>query len=189
MVQPLYGASMLTNGTAPVTWCLATRAYVICRLNSPATSSTGGKRLSGRKRFIVVDTQGRLLGALVVGADWSEQQGARELLAQLRPRWPRLRKLWADQGYRGLAEWLQREYSVELEIVTRAPEQRGFVVLPRRWVVERSLAGFSRCRRLAKEYEHLAASSMAMIYLAACHLLLKRLAPAPNADPPYHCSR
>ena len=144
----------------------------------------GEKKLTGRKRFIAVDTEGRLLGALVVGADWSEQQGARELLAALLPRWPRLRKLWADQGYRGLEEWLQREYGVELEIVTRAPEQRGFVVLPRRWVVERSLAWLSRCRRLAKEYEHLAASSRAMLYLAASHLLLKRLAPAPSAAPP-----
>jgi transposase len=99
----------------------------------------------------VVDTQGRLLGALVVGADWSEQQGARELLAQLLPRWPQLRKLWADQGYRGLGERLQREYGVELEIVTRAPERRGFVPLPRRWVVERSLGWYGRCRRLAKE--------------------------------------
>ena len=136
----------------------------------------------------MVDTQGRLLGALVVGADWSEQQGARELLGQLLPRWPRLRKLWADQGYRGLAEALQRAYGVELEIVTRAPEQRGFVPLPRRWVVERSLAWTGRCRRLAKEYEHLAASSLAMLYLAACQLLLKRLAPDLNAAPPYQGS-
>ena len=125
----------------------------------------------------------------MVGADWSEQQGARELLAHLLPRWRRLRKLWADQGYRGLAEWLQREYGVELEIVARAPEQRGFVALPRRWVVERSLAWYGRCRRLAKEYEHLAASSMALLYLAACHLLLKRLAPDPDAALPYQRSR
>ena len=148
----------------------------------------GGKRITGRKRFLVVDTQGRLVGALVVGADWSEQQGARELLARLLPHWPRLRKLWADQGYRGLEEWLQREYGVELEIVTRAPDQRGFVPLPRRWVVERSFAWTDRCRRLAKEYEHLAESSLAMIYLAACQLLLTRLAPAPTAALPYQRS-
>jgi transposase len=148
----------------------------------------GGKSLTGRKRFLLVDTQGRLLGALVVGADWSEQQGARELLARLLPQWPRLRKLWADQGYRGLEEWLQREYGVELAIVSRAPEQRGFVPLPRRWVVERSIAWTDRCRRLAKEYEHLAESSLAMIYLAACHLLLKRLAPNPAAALPYQRS-
>jgi transposase len=149
----------------------------------------GGKSLTGRKRFLLVDTQGRLLGALVVGADWSEQQGARELLARLLPQWPRLRKLWADQGYRGLEEGLQREYGVELAIVTRAPEQRGFVPLPRRWVVERSIAWTDRCRRLAKEYEHLAESSLTMIYLAACHLLLKRLAPDPAAALPYQRSQ
>jgi transposase len=148
----------------------------------------GGKSLTGRKRFLLVDTQGRLLGALVVGADWSEQQGARELLARLLPQWPRLRKLWADQGYRGLEEGLQREYGVALAIVSRAPEQRGFVPLPRRWVVERSIAWTDRCRRLAKEYEHLAESSLAMIYLAACHLLLKRLAPNPAAALPYQRS-
>lgn len=125
----------------------------------------------------------------MVGADWSEQPGARELLAQLLPRWPRLRKLWADQGFRGLAGWLQREFDVELEIVTRAPEQQGFVPLPRRWVVERSLAWTGRCRRLAKEYEHLAESRLAMIYLAACHLLLKRLAPDPAAVLPYQRSQ
>ena len=128
------------------------------------------------------------MGVLVVGADWSEQQGARELLAALQPQWPRLQKLWADQGYRGLAEWALREYGVELEIVTRAPDQRGFVVLPRRWVVERSLAWLSRCRRLAKEYEHLAASTRAMIYLAASQVLLKRLAPTPSAAVPYQRS-
>jgi transposase len=149
----------------------------------------GGKKLTGRKRFLVVDTQGRLLGALVVGAAWSEQQGARELLARLLPQWPRLRKLWADQGYRGLEEGLQRKYGLELEIVTRAPEQRGFVPLPRRWVVERSIAWTDRCRRLAKEYEHLAESSLAMIYLAACQLLLQRLAPDPAAPLPYQPSQ
>jgi transposase len=148
----------------------------------------GGKSLTGRKRFLLVDTQGRLLGALVVGADWAEQQGARELLARLLPQWPRLRKLWADQGYRGLEEGLQREYGVALAIVSRAPEQRGFVPLPRRWVVERSIAWTDRCRRLAKEYEHLAESSLAMIYLAACHVLLKRLAPNPAAALPYQRS-
>ncbi len=128
------------------------------------------------------------MGALVVGADWSEQQGARELLARLLPHWPQLRKLWADQGYRGLEAWLQRAYGVELEIVTRAPDQRGFVPLPRRWVVERSIAWTGRWRRLAKEYEHLAESSLAMIYLAACQVLLTRLAPNPAAALPYQRS-
>ncbi len=83
---------------------------------------------------------------------------------------------------------MQREYGVELEVVRRPPEQPGFVALPRRWVVERSLGWYGRCRRLAKEYEHLAASSLAVLWLAACHLLLQRLAPDPAAAPPYHGS-
>ena len=151
--------------------------------------STGGKKVLGRKRFILVDTHGRLLGVLVVPADLSEPAGGRRLLRQLLKTLPRLRKLWADQGYRGeLVTWLREQFGIDLEIVTRAPEQRGFVVLPRRWVVERSLAWLGRNRRLSKEYEYLPASSRAMIYLAACHLLLKRLAPNPLASPPYAAS-
>jgi transposase len=139
---------------------------------------------------VLVDTDGRLLGALVVPANWSEQQGGRRLLARLLPRLPRLLKLWADYGYRGdLVGWLRATFGVDLEIVTRSPEQPGFVVLAHRWVVERSLAWYSRNRRLAKEYEHWAASSTLLVYLAAAHLLLKRLAPDPTAPRPYAGAR
>jgi putative transposase len=127
-----------------------------------------------------------MLGVLVVPAAWSEQQGGRRLLAQLVPRLPRLLKLWADQAYRGdLIGWLRATFGVELEIATRPPEQAGFVVIARRWVVERSLAWWGRNRRLAKDYEHLAASSTLLLYLAAVHLLLKRLAPDLTAPKPY----
>jgi putative transposase len=140
----------------------------------------------GRKRFVLVDTEGRVLGVLVVPADWSEQQGGRHPLARLLPPLPRLLKLWADQGYRGdLGAWLQTTFGVELERVTRPPDQPGFVVLARRWVVERTWAWWSRNRRLAKEYEPLPASSSLLLYLAAAHLLLKRLAPDPLAPIPY----
>jgi transposase len=140
----------------------------------------------GRKRFVVVDTEGHVLGVLVVPADWSEQEGGRALLAQLVPHLPRLLKLWADQGYRGeLVSWLRETFGVELEIVTRPPEAKGFVLLARRWVVERTLAWWSRNRRLAKEYEHLPASSTLLLYLAAVHGLLKRLAPDRDAPIPY----
>jgi putative transposase len=127
-----------------------------------------------------------MLGVLVVPAAWSEQQGGRRLLAQLVPRLPRLLKLWADQAYRGdLIGWLRATFGVELEIATRPPEQAGFVVIARRWVVERSLAWWGRNRRLAKDYEHLAASSTLLLYLAAVHLLLKRLAPDLTVPKPY----
>jgi putative transposase len=135
---------------------------------------------------VLVDTEGHVLGVLVVPADWSEQQGARRLLTHLLPQLPRLVKLWADQGYRGdLISWLRETFGVDLEIPPRPPGPPGFVVIPRRWVVERSLAWWSRNRRLAKEYEHLAASSALLLYMAAVHLLLKRLAPDPTAPKPY----
>ena len=140
----------------------------------------------GRKRFVLVDTEGHVLGVLVVPADWTEQEGGRALLAQLVPHLPRLLKVWADQGYRGdLVAWLRETFGVELEIVTRPPDAKGFVLLARRWVVERTLAWWSRNRRLAKEYEHLLASSTLLLYLAAVHLLLKRLAPHPTRRRPY----
>ena len=95
-------------------------------------------------------------------------------------------KLWADQGYRGdLGAWLRETFGVELEIVMRPPDAKGFVLLARRWVVERTLAWWSRNRRLAKEYEHLLTSSTLLLYLAAVQLLLKRLAPQPTARRPY----
>jgi transposase len=149
-----------------------------------------GRKVVGRKRFVLVDTEGRVLGVLVVPADWSEQEGGRQLLARLLPRLPRLVKLWADHGYRGdLVGWLREMFGVDLEIPPRPPGPPGFVVIPRRWVVERSLAWWSRNRRLAKEYEQLAASTTLWLYMAAVHLLLKRLAPDPTAPKPYANAR
>ena len=139
---------------------------------------------------MLVDTEGHVLGVLVLPADCSEQQDGRRLLASLLPGLPRLVKLWADQGYRGdLIGWLRETFNVDLELNTRSPEQTGFVVLARRWVVERSLAWWSRNRRLAKDYEHLVASSTLLLYLASVHLLLKRLAPDPTAPKPYATAR
>ena len=138
----------------------------------------GGKKISGRKRFILVDSQGRLLGVLVLPAHVSEQEGAYQLLAEYLPDFPRLAKLWADQGYRGdLVDWVRTEFGIELEIVTRPTEQKGFVLLHHRWVVERTFAWLQRSRRLSKDYEYLATTSTAWIHLAAIQLLLKRLAP------------
>jgi transposase len=144
------------------------------------------KKVVGRKRFVRVDTEGHTLGVRVVPADWSEQAGGRALLAQLLPHLPRVLKLWAVLGDRGdLGAWLRETFGVELEIVTRPPDAKGFVLLARRWVVERTLAWWSRNRRLAKEYEHLLASRTLLLYLAAVQLLLQRLAPHPTARRPY----
>jgi len=135
----------------------------------------------GRKRHIVVDTLGLLLTVLVgcpLGrtAHIADRDAGLAVLAPLAGWMPRMRKVWADQGYAGALEaWVADYTGWELEIVHRPPGMRGFAVLPRRWIVERTLAWLGRNRRLSKEYEELPASSEAFIYLAMIRLMLVRL--------------
>jgi len=135
-----------------------------------------GKKVKGRKRHIVVDTLGHLLEVVVHAADIQDRDGAKLVLAKLSPATQeRLRRLWADGGYAGaLIDWVREHLDAVLEIITKDPNQVGFQVLPRRWVVERTFAWFGRYRRLSKDYEQLTRSSEAMIYLAAIHTMLRR---------------
>lgn len=136
-----------------------------------------GKKVNGRKRHILVDTLGHLLKVVVHAADIQDRDGAKLLLCDLLPMLKlRLLKIWADGGYRGtLIDWLYQNLKVVLEIVSTPPDQTGFAVLPRRWVVERTFAHLGNYRRLSKDYEHCTHSSQGMIYLASIHTLLKRL--------------
>ena len=137
-----------------------------------------GKKVKGRKRHLAVDTLGLLLAVVVHSAALQDRAGAKLLLAALAAGgFPRLRLLWADGGYRGkLVAWVQEHCGWLLQIVRRSDDVKGFQVLPRRWVVERTFAWLSRYRRLSKDYEYLTASSEAMIYVAMIHLMLVRLA-------------
>ena len=127
-----------------------------------------------------------MLAVLVAGADWGEREVARWLFADGEHRWPDLQHVWADSGYTGeLAAWLQEQYGIQLEIVSKPPEQRGFAVQPRRWVVERTIAWLGRHRRLSKDYEHTTAASETCCYLASSGLLLKRLRPSTTQEQPY----
>jgi putative transposase len=151
-----------------------------------SVDSTGGKNTRGRKRHILVDTMGNLLAVLVQTAGWSDLEGGTYLLLAALHRFCTLLKVWADQAYRGdLGENLQDLFSVELEIVQRLAGQKGFVVQPRRWVVERSLAWYARNRRLSKDYEHLCTVSETMVYIASIQLMLKRLCPDSDIEKPY----
>ena len=133
-----------------------------------------------------MDTEGHLLAVLVHAADVGDREGARGVFAYVAPRWPALRKAWADQGYTGeLAGWLRQQYGIDLEIVLRAADQVGFTVLPRRWVVERSIAWYNRCRRLSKDYERLTEYSESWVYLASILFLLRRLRPSSVQERPY----
>lgn len=136
----------------------------------------GNKKISGRKRNILVDTPGNLLEVVVSTANLHDTKGARLLLNKLEKMTAlRLLKIWADQGYQGeLIDIVQQQWAIELEIVKRQEGQTGFAVQPRRRVVERTFAWFGKYRRLSKDYEHCTLSSEGMIYIASTHTMLKR---------------
>jgi putative transposase len=137
--------------------------------------------VKGRKRHILVDTIGLLLTVVVDAANIQDRDGAKLVLEKARGKFPRLTLIWADGGYAGkLIEWVKETSGWLLEIVKRSDDVQGFVVLPRRWVVERTFGWLGRCRRLSKDYEEQIASSEAMIQLAMIQLMLKRLAPKPS---------
>lgn len=146
-----------------------------------------GKKVTGRKRHLVVDTLGLVVIVLVTAASTQDRDGARQVLQTLfdrikkrkSARGCRLKLLWADGGYRGeLIDWVKSALGWVLTIVDKPPGQVGFQVLPKRWLVERTFAWLSRNRRLSKDYERLPATSEAFIYLAAIRLMTRRLARA-----------
>lgn len=135
--------------------------------------------MNGRKRHILVDTLGLLLTVVVHAANVQDRDGAKLVLEKARGKFLRLTLVWADGGYAGkLIEWVQETCGWLLEIVKRNDDVQGFVVLPRRWIVERTFGWLGRCRRLSKDYEERTESSEAMIQLAMIHLMLKRLVPS-----------
>ena len=137
----------------------------------------GGKQVKGRKRHVLVDTVGNLLEVLVHAANIHDTVGAKPLLRKLAASTQgALQKIWADQAYTGtLLAWVHEQLNAVLEIVCKEPDQTGFQVLPKRWIVERTLAWLSRFRRLSKDYEHTLASSEGVVYIASIHTMLKRL--------------
>ena len=147
----------------------------------------GGKRVTGRKRHILVDTQGNLVVVIVHPANIADRDGADWVLEAAAEKSSRLQHVWADSSYSGeLVEWWQDERGISIEIVTKQPNQHTFVVAPRRWVVERALAVLGRARRLSKDYEHHHIFSEAMVYLASIGSLLRRLAPHAQTANRYH---
>ena len=127
---------------------------------------------------MLVDTQGHLLTALVTPAAVPDVDGAYHRLPAAKAVAPTLQHVWVDGGYQGdWADWACEEQAVTVEVVRRPAGARGFVVQTRRWVVERSLAWFSRNRRLSRDYEFYETTSETFLYLAACRMLLRRLRP------------
>ena len=136
-----------------------------------------GKQVKGRKRHILVDTMGLLLMVIVHAANIQDRDGAKWVLEKAKQCFGRLCLIWADGGYAGqLVDWVRCTCDWMLEIVRRSKDSKGFEVLPRRWVVERTFAWLGRYRRLSKDYEGLTQTSEAMIYAAMVHIMARRLA-------------
>ena len=144
-----------------------------------AVSFDGGKKVKGRKRHLLVDSLGLVIVVVVHAAGVSETAGAREVLAELIGRWWRMKLIWLDGGYKGsLMEWikgLQRWRAVTLEWVLKLEGESGFMLLSKRWIVERTFGWLSKQRRLSKDYEGLCETSEAMVYAGMIRLMLARL--------------
>lgn len=137
-----------------------------------------GKRVKGRKRHMLVDTIGLMLVMIVHGADVQDRDGAPDVLKFARFRFPWLRHIFADGGYAGrkLRGAMKRHGDWAIEIIRRSDAAKGFEILPRRWVVERTFAWLGRCRRLAKDWEKTIESSTAWSYIASIRFMTRRLA-------------
>jgi putative transposase len=152
---------------------------------SVKTTEAGGvrgfdaaKKVTGRKRHIVVDTTGNLLDVIVHPANIQDYRGAKLVMNQLAETVATLQHMWADAIYikEGLVEWMAESFNIVLEIVNRDPDQKGFAVLARRWVVERTFAWLGRYRRLSKDYEHCTKSSEGVVFIASIQTMLRRVA-------------
>lgn len=139
-----------------------------------------GKKITGRKRHLAVDTLGLVLAVVVHAASLQDYDGARLVLAQLHQQFRRLQVIFGDSAYgrNGLPEWVRKTFGWVLQTVLRPVGIKGFVVLPKRWIVERTFAWLARCRRHSKDYERNPESSAAMIQISMISLMSRRLARA-----------
>jgi putative transposase len=165
----------------PTAGCLDSQSVATTEAAAPETRGCDWhKHVKGRKRHLLVDTQGLVMSVAVTTANVQDKVGALLVLAGRGGAGKKLRRVWADGAYRSerghLAAWLER-HRINLEAVQPPAGQRGFTVLARRWVVERTFGWLYQSRRLSKDYERLAETSEALIYVAMSRLMLRRLAP------------
>ena len=145
-------------------------------VQSEGSGFDAAKKTKKRKRHIVIDTIGLLLVVLVTSGSMQDRDAARPLLERATSLHSNLKKIWADGGYRGdRVQEVAHRQGIDVEIVKRSDDMSGFVVLPRRWVVERTFGWLERCRLFSREYERTATSSKSGIFIAMSALMLRRL--------------
>ncbi|PWL16602.1 IS5 family transposase [Falsochrobactrum shanghaiense] len=137
-----------------------------------------GKKIKGRKRHIVADMTGNMLEGIVHGADVQDRDGAPDLIERTRANYPSVKRLFADGGYAGekLTTAVAHIEALAIEIVKRSDQAKGFVILPKRWIVERTFAWLNRYRRLAKDWEASIASSEAWMFISSIRRMTRRIA-------------
>jgi putative transposase len=166
----------------PTAASIDSQSVKITACGGEAIGYDAGKMTKGRKRFILVDTQGLVLAILVCAANISEKAGAIKLLEYtkqvpyLRQLCGKIKIVWADGGYQGeeLLNFVKELWNWTWQVVLRTDKEKGFKVLPRRWVVERTFSWFYQSRRLSKDYEKTTKNSQAMCYLAMIKIMVNR---------------
>jgi putative transposase len=134
------------------------------------------KKVKERKRHLIVDTLGLVIKAVVHSADVQDRNGAMRTIETAKEKLKTIKLMWADGGYAGcLVDWVKNGFDFVLEIVKRSDDERGFKVLPMRWIVERTFGWLGRNRRMSKDYERIPRTSEAFVYLGMIRLMLRRL--------------
>ena len=158
--------------TAAIVDAQSTKATLI---SGESRGYDAGKKIKGVKRHIIVDTMGLILAAAIQSASLQDRDGAKQVIEELKGKWKKVVKVFGDGGYRGkLIEWAKQKTEIDLEIVKRN-ELFKFKVIPKRWIVERTLSWLDTNRRNSKFYERLNETGVAMIYLSAIRIMLNRL--------------
>jgi len=184
MHDELRRACRIAAGREPEPTAAVIDSQSVKAAETVAAASRGfdaGKKVAGRKRHIAVDVSGLLLTVLITAAGLQDRDAARPLLWNLKKASPAVRLVWADGGYAGrLVTWAKTALKLTLQIVRRPDDLHTFQVLPRRWVVERTLAWITRCRRTVRDYERLPTHHETIVYWAMIITMTRRLADAPG---------